>query len=1084
MNRDRTTRVLQTTDLARPQPQPFAALARLALLLGLLAVVLGELGALSSVDRLMNLGVVWGDEQAPLAGGDRNPMGINVFLESEGDQANVKRTLRMARDGGYTMIRQGFLWNDIEIAGKGDFTDRRHSPARSSWDKYDYIVEQARANNLDILARLDAPPTWALLCPDMSHGAPAKNSDYADFVSAVVSRYRGKVRYFQIWNEPNLEGEWSGRQGGACVRHPNPAEYTALLKAAYLAAHAANPDAVVLSAPLAQTIETGPANLSDLLYLQGMYDAGARPYFDIASVMAYGLAYPPTDRRAEPKRINFSRPVLTRGIMVDNGDAGKAMWASEYGWISLPPGWTGKPGIWGNHTEAEQAAFLLEGYQRARAEWPWMGMMFVWHLRDPTPSAGEPQPYFGILNADWSPRPAYTTLQRYSRRFPTADTGAVTPDDKALAVSGPWDKGTLDGRAVYTATARSSAATLTFQGNAVDLVIAQGSTPGSLTASLDGAPPGTPVALPASGMGQGPAATGWQAPAGRTAVRVQVAQGLPETRHTLTISPGESSGPVTLLGFIVAREPGRAWAYALGYTLITALALWLGVRFTFAAVALGGLVRRAAVVPGLEGERARAGVAVVALAAALAAYYVLPSQKWALVAFGVWFLLACWRPDMALVVTAGAIPFTWAPRPLGEWTFALSESCIWAILAAWAVHQAILVPWFASRQGKAASAPALWPASLAGNGGSASPLGWLRASLRRDLFAAPAVALLVVGTFSLLTVAAPDYVKDSLRQYRWTIVEPVLFYFLLTDIRPGRRQAYRLADGFIAGGVLAALIAVVGGVLRLPNFTNDTQGVTAYQGLFPHHDNLGLYLGRTVAFSGALAIFLRPPDERIRRALYGAATLLMLPALALSYSRGAWIAVVAALGVSLLLLGGRQALIFAGGLAVAAVGLGLAALAHLLPERITHIGSGLIRLDLWKSALDMLRDHPVFGIGLDQFLNQYQGPYTDILHAQERWLSHPHNILLDWWLSLGIIGVLVAIWMGYRAVRAGLDLARHGDAHTSALARSLLAALTAVLVHGLIDNSYFLQDLALTVWFLCALLAGVRGRESGTSFEF
>ena len=164
---------------------------------------------------------------------------------------------------------------------------------------------------------------------------------------------------------------------------PTPV-YTALLKAAYLAAKAANPAAVILMAPLAPTDERGPANISDLIYLQQMYDAGAKDYFDIANVMVYGLGYPPDDRRTDFKRLNFSRPILTRQIMERNGDGGKAVWASEYAWISLPPGWTGKPSHLGRVGVGGAAGAISGGrLRRARAEWPWMGVMFVWNFRDP-----------------------------------------------------------------------------------------------------------------------------------------------------------------------------------------------------------------------------------------------------------------------------------------------------------------------------------------------------------------------------------------------------------------------------------------------------------------------------------------------------------------------------------------------------------------------------------------------------------------------------------------------------------------------------------------------------------------------------
>ncbi|MDQ2806634.1 MAG: O-antigen ligase family protein, partial [Chloroflexota bacterium] len=127
-------------------------------------------------------------------------------------------------------------------------------------------------------------------------------------------------------------------------------------------------------------------------------------------------------------------------------------------------------------------------------------------------------------------------------------------------------------------------------------------------------------------------------------------------------------------------------------------------------------------------------------------------------------------------------------------------------------------------------------------------------------------------------------------------------------------------------------------------------------------------------------------------------------------------------------------------------------------------------------ALHIGRAHPIFGIGLDQFLNQYQQYLIDAHiqldadHSAERWLSHPHDLILDWWLSLGIIGLLVAGWIAVRAVRGALVLSRRTDVRTAALARAALAGLTVAAVHGLVDNAYFLGDLALTCWFFAALL--------------
>src|SRR5207244_12747173 len=77
-----------------------------------------------------------------------------------------------------------------------------------------------------------------------------------------------------------------------------------------------------------------------------------------------------------------------------------------------------------------------------------------------------------------------------------------------------------------------------------------------------------------------------------------------------------------------------------------------------------------------------------------------------------------------------------------------------------------------------------------------------------DAFAPPAVALLIVGTLSLLMLANPAFASDSARAYRWVIVEPVLFYFLLTDIIRTRRGLWRVADFFVAAAVGVAFVGL------------------------------------------------------------------------------------------------------------------------------------------------------------------------------------------------------------------------------------------------------------------------------------
>jgi hypothetical protein len=97
--------------------------------------------------------------------------------------------------------------------------------------------------------------------------------------------------------------------------------------------------------------------------------------------------------------------------MAANGDGGKQMWLTEFGWstYNVAPGYE-----YGQLISPElQAQYLRSAYQRAKSYYPWMGVMFVWNLNFSTlglPPEDEKVPW-AVVNPDWSPRPAYTVLQ-------------------------------------------------------------------------------------------------------------------------------------------------------------------------------------------------------------------------------------------------------------------------------------------------------------------------------------------------------------------------------------------------------------------------------------------------------------------------------------------------------------------------------------------------------------------------------------------------------------------------------------------------------------------------------------------------
>jgi O-antigen ligase len=128
-------------------------------------------------------------------------------------------------------------------------------------------------------------------------------------------------------------------------------------------------------------------------------------------------------------------------------------------------------------------------------------------------------------------------------------------------------------------------------------------------------------------------------------------------------------------------------------------------------------------------------------------------------------------------------------------------------------------------------------------------------------------------------------------------------------------------------------------------------------------------------------------------------------------------------------------------------------------------GSSGIRLQTWASALAMLRDAPL-GIGLDQFglrYPQYIAP--ELAGTNEINTAHPHNLLLDIALRMGPPGLLA---FGLLLLAFFRDLGA-GSFTWTPLRAGLAAAMSAALVHGLVDQFYFWPDLALAFWLMLAL---------------
>ncbi len=363
----------------------------------------------------------------PIEYSDVNPFGANTFLQNEALPEVREQSLALLSDAGFRFIRQEFTWEDIEIHGKGDFVDRRNDldgdgvpDPVDAWAKYDNIVELAEEQDIEIIARLGNPPAWtrALTNTIGTYAPPDDFNDFGDFAATVAGRYREQITYYQIWNEPNGNEEWG-------LQDVDPEAFTELLCLAYERIKDVDADAVVLAGALTPTVALEGRNLNDLIFLERMYAAGAGDCFDIMSAQGYGLWSGPTDQRLRPTVINYPHHLFLRDIMVRHGDAEKPIWISEMGWNAVPDG---IPPLYGQVTEEQKARYAVEGFERARQEWPWIGVVSYWFFKRAADfERDQAWYYFRMMEPDFTPLPVWNAVAAYAPSPPP-----VTPPSPFL----------------------------------------------------------------------------------------------------------------------------------------------------------------------------------------------------------------------------------------------------------------------------------------------------------------------------------------------------------------------------------------------------------------------------------------------------------------------------------------------------------------------------------------------------------------------------------------------------------------------------------------------------------------------------
>lgn len=279
------------------------------------------------------------------------------------------------REAGCTSARIGVGWDLIEpVKGVRD------------WSEPDRWVNYCLDNNIEPVILINSTPEWALPS-DVDRSIPAYPAryppgeqyaqDFHDYVYALVRRYRGRVRYYEFWNEANGYGWYTALQNPPSYSRAD--QYTPWMIRCY--------KALKLADPTAQMSTTGiddGGNGHAAYFLNLIYQYGGGGYFDAVADHPY-----PAGGDFQPWKLDQIRAVLD-----SHGDQDVKVWITEFGYN------------WSSFTSQLQYYFnqlTQDAYDYVR--------IATWHTANEFPwEAG-----FGLLDRYLNPKPEYNAFKNYPK---------------------------------------------------------------------------------------------------------------------------------------------------------------------------------------------------------------------------------------------------------------------------------------------------------------------------------------------------------------------------------------------------------------------------------------------------------------------------------------------------------------------------------------------------------------------------------------------------------------------------------------------------------------------------------------------
>jgi len=329
----------------------------------------------------------------------------------------------VSNDLGMSWVKQQVRWELME-AEEGNI----------DWSVLDLVVPSAEEYGIKLMLSIVTAPDWARE-PGVyleRHGPPADPQVYANFVAQILARYPGRIHAIEVWNEMNIDREWTSLYGLSAQN------YVKLLQTTYETAKTIDPGVIIISGALSPTgLNDGIGAYDDFVYMDQLIAAGMLNYADCVGAHHNGYNVSPAYRYNEipndPSAIfrgpfdnphhswSFRSTLEGYANRIRAAGSDTDLCVTEFGWPvtedldGSPPGFE----FARDNTLAEQEQWIPLAMSNME-EWDFVWLAFVWNFNY-GPQAGwatdnDNVPY-SLIGPGFTFRPAYDAIREWQTDY-------------------------------------------------------------------------------------------------------------------------------------------------------------------------------------------------------------------------------------------------------------------------------------------------------------------------------------------------------------------------------------------------------------------------------------------------------------------------------------------------------------------------------------------------------------------------------------------------------------------------------------------------------------------------------------------